>query len=93
MQSKDLFESILLLKKPEELERFFIDIMTPAEIKAVKERWRVCQLLANNQLSYREIHQITGASLTTIGRVARFLRQEKHHGYKIILDKINNKDN
>ena len=89
MKNKDLYESILLLEKPEELERFFVDIMTPAEIKAIKERWRVCQLLAHNQLSYREIHQITGASLTTIGRVARFLREEKNHGYKAILDKIN----
>ena len=54
----------------------------------MEERWKVCQLLSDGELSYREIHKITDASLTTIGRVARFLREEPHGGYRNILEKM-----
>ena len=84
----DLSEALLLLSNKEEVHNFLKDLCTPQEINALQERWKVCQILANGDLSYREIHQITGASLTTIGRVARFLKTEPYHGYKTILRKI-----
>ena len=84
----DLYKAILLLNKKDEVENFFADLCTPKEIRALKERWRVCQLLAKEEFSYREISKITGASLTTIGRVARFLQEEDHGGYRDILNKI-----
>ena len=87
----DLFEAIVNLKNTDEALRFFKDLCTPQEINALKERWRVCQLLNRGDLSYREIHQITGASLTTIGRVARFLKDEPHHGYKTMLTRMKRK--
>jgi uncharacterized protein YerC len=42
-------------------------------LQALKDRWAVAELLAEGRLSYREIHEETGVSVTTIGRVARFL--------------------
>ena len=36
------------------------------------DRWAVVDYL-NRGLPYREIHRLTGVSVTTIGRVARFL--------------------
>ncbi len=84
----DLSEALLLLSNKEEVHNFLKDLCTPQEINALQERWKVCQILADGDLSYREIHQITGASLTTIGRVARFLKTEPYHGYKKILHKI-----
>jgi len=86
---KDLYSSILKLKSVEECRNFFRDLCTPAEIKAMQERWKVCNILAKENLSYREINKKTGISLTTIGRVARFLHQEEHQGYKLILDRNN----
>lgn len=83
-----LFDALLMLKTYDELKNFVTDLCTPQEIKTLKERWRVCQLLERGDLSYREIHQITGASLTTIGRVARFLKDEHNQGYRSLLDKI-----
>ena len=71
-----------------DIEKFLIDLCTRSELRAMKERWKVCQLLNNQDLSYREIHKITGASLTTVGRVARFLREEPHGGYRNALNKI-----
>ena len=89
---QELFEALLLLKNTEELNRFFKDLCTPQEIKAISERWKVCKLLNENRLSYREIHSTTGASLATISRVARFLKNEPNCGYKLILNRISNKE-
>jgi uncharacterized protein YerC len=36
------------------------------------DRWAVVEYLQQH-LPYREIHRITGVSVTTIGRVARYL--------------------
>ena len=84
----ELYEAILLLKNVEEVERFFKDLCTPQELIALAERWRVCQLLATREFSYREISQQTGVSLATITRVARFLKDEPHHGYQAVLKNI-----
>lgn len=83
-----LNDALLLLTNQNEVEKFLKDLCTPQEIEALQERWRVCQLLDQNDLSYRDIHEITGASLTTISRVARFLKNETNQGYRTILDKI-----
>ena len=61
------------------------DLCTPAEIRVLAERWHVARLLHETALSYREIHEATGVSTTTIVRVARFLKQEPHGGYRAAL--------
>lgn len=83
-----LCDALLLLENREEAYLFLKDLCTPQELNALSERWRVCQLLADGELSYRDIHKVTGASLTTIGRVARFLKDEPYHGYRIILNRL-----
>lgn len=84
----ELYEALLLISNRDEMARFMKDLCTPQEISAFAERWRVCKLLAEKDLSYRDIHQQTGASLATITRVARFLRTEPHQGYTAVLQKI-----
>lgn len=88
----DVFDAILLLKNRDECARFFKDLCTPQEVSALKERWRVCQLLDEEKLSYRQIHEETGTSLATIGRVARFLREEAYGGYRLILKRFHKGD-
>ena len=85
---EELLEALLMLKTKNELERFIRDLCTPQEISALAERWRVCRLLAEGTLTYRDINQKTGASLATITRIARFLRTESHQGYAHVLKKI-----
>jgi len=68
-------------------EAFLKDICTPQEIKSLKERWKIAQHLHCDNLSYREIQEKTGSSLTTISRVARFLREENNQGYLKLLEK------
>ena len=83
-----LYQAILRLKTVEECESFFHDLCTPAELSAMSERFRVAELLDQKALSYREIHDKTGVSLATIGRVARFLTQEAYQGYRLVLDRL-----
>ena len=87
-EQTSLYEALLQLKSIDECEAFFKDLCTPAEIKAMKERWLVAQLLDEGQLSYRQIHEETGVSIATITRVARFLLHENNAGYKVMLHRL-----
>lgn len=82
----DLAKALCSLGNAAEMERFLIDLCTPAELRALSERWHVAQLLNDGSLSYRDINAQTGVSTTTIGRVARFLKDEPHGGYRSVLD-------
>jgi TrpR-related protein YerC/YecD len=67
-----LFRAVISLDDVAECRNFFKDLCTPAELQALVDRWQVVQLL-QQELPYRRIHDLTGVSVTTIGRVARFL--------------------
>ena len=85
---KDLAKALTSVKTAEEMERFLVDLCTPAELRALAERWHVAQMLDAGEQSYREINALTGVSTTTIGRVARFLKDEPHQGYRAVLDRM-----
>lgn len=87
---RDLCEVVKFLDNPDEVFLFLKDICTPLELDSLAERWQICKFL-DSGLSYREINKKLGASLTTIGRVARFLNNEPYHGYRIALEKLKNK--
>ena len=72
----------------EETRRFLLDLTTPGELSALGERWKVARLLDEGVSSYREISAETGVSTTTVTRVARFLSQEPHQGYRKVLDRL-----
>jgi len=88
---EELCEAFLQLKDPQECKSFLIDLCTPAEIKALSERWVIARMLDEGNASYRDISATTGASTTTVGRVARFLEKEPFHGYRLILDRMKKK--
>jgi len=81
-----LFTALLNLKSVPELRAFFQDLCTPAELQAMKDRWAVVERLGED-MTYREIHDETGVSVTTIGRVARCLL-DGAGGYRIALDRL-----
>jgi len=82
-----LYDAFLSLKTRAEMEAFLSDLCTPAEIRAFSERWAVARLLDQKSKSYREIAIEAGASPTTVVRVARFLREMPHQGYRLVLDR------
>lgn len=83
-----LFDAFSALGSGEEAARFLKDLATPGELAAFAERWKIARLLDEGRMSYREIAAAAGASTTTVGRVARFLREERHQGYRLILDRF-----
>jgi TrpR-related protein YerC/YecD len=84
----DLYAALLTPGSVDEMARLLTDLCTPAEVRTLAERWHVARLLDATDLSYRDIHDATGVSTTTIVRVARFLRQEPHQGYRSAIDKL-----
>lgn len=83
----DLAEALAGLEDTNEARAFLVDLCTPTELRALSERWHVAQILETEDKSYRDIQAETGVSTTTIGRVARFLREEPHGGYRAVLAK------
>jgi TrpR-related protein YerC/YecD len=90
---EDLCVALLENRSVDEMITFLRDLCTPAEIRDMVDRWHVCRLLHRGNLSYREIRSATGLSLSTIGRVSRFLRDEGGNGYTLILERIKEKEN
>ena len=88
---KELAEAFLLLRSADEARRFLYDICTPKEIADLSDRWLVARMLDEGKHSYRDIHALTGVSLTTIGRVARFLQHENFKGYQTLLERMKSK--
>jgi len=82
----ELYKAVLALASTEECRDFFTDLCTPAELQAMKDRWVVVELLGQKK-TYREIHDLTGVSITTIGRVARCLTNGAG-GYAAVLERI-----
>ena len=81
LSERSLFADVLTLKSVDEARAFFRDLCTPAELQAMADRWAVVEWLQKG-LPYREIHRITGVSVTTIGRVARCLA-DGNGGYQV----------
>ena len=80
-----LFEALMSLRDTSECRNFLKDLCTPAELQALVDRWQVVELLEKD-LPYRKIHDLTGVSVTTIGRVARFLA-DGFGGYRVALER------
>lgn len=83
---KALARALAALDKPQEVQAFLRDLCTPAELEAMADRWRVVPLLRKG-VPYREIYDLTGVSVTTIGRVARSL-EHGTGGYATAIERI-----
>ena len=81
-----LIQALLSLRSPGEVRAFLEDLCTPSELEAIADRWRVVPLLVD-EVPYREIHDRTGVSVTTIGRVARCLELGAG-GYRLAAERL-----
>ena len=81
-----LFRAILLLKNEKEGYSFFEDLATINEVKELSQRLEVARML-NDDSTYEEIANKTGASSATISRVKRCLNYGAD-GYKLILGRM-----
>lgn len=80
--SQELYRAILALKDEDECRRFFKDLCTIAELRAMEQRYDVAVLLEQGMV-YSDILERTGASSATISRVNRALNYGED-GYKAV---------
>ena len=85
-----LFKAVLELQNIDECYKFFEDIATITELKAISQRIQVAKMLKEKKV-YTEIAEATGASTATISRVNKCLNYGQG-GYNIVLDRINTKN-
>lgn len=84
-----LFSAVLELKTMEECYKFFEDLCTVQELKALAQRIQVAKMLSENKV-YSDIVAETGASTATISRVNRSL----HYGcdgYEVVFQRLKEK--
>jgi TrpR-related protein YerC/YecD len=68
----DMYEAILTLETVDECMRFFDDLCSVTELRAMEQRYHVAVLLNQGHI-YNSILEQTGASSATISRVNRSL--------------------
>ena len=71
--SMALYEQIVKLQDVDSCYRFFQDLCSITELRAIEQRFDVAKLLYEGKV-YTEIVEITGASSATISRVNRALK-------------------
>lgn len=81
-----LYQAILTLRDLDECKKFFSDLCTVAELRAMEQRFEVAMLLSDGMI-YNDILERTGASSATISRVNRSL-QYGADGYQTVLPRI-----
>lgn len=67
-----LCKALAVCKTPEEVANFLRDVGTLSELLAWSERFKVARQLSEGR-TYRKVAEETGASTTTVTRVAGFL--------------------
>lgn len=81
---RGLVSAMLSCKSETDMENLLRDVATLSELQALSERLEVARLLARG-LSYRQVAAQTGASTTTVTRVAHFL-ENGEGGYRKVLN-------
>ena len=81
-----LYEAILSLKDLDECKKFFQDLCTVSELRAMVQRFEVALLLSEGMI-YNDILERTGASSATISRVNRSLHYGAN-GYQDVLPRV-----
>jgi TrpR-related protein YerC/YecD len=83
--TRELCEAVTGLETVEEAERFLRDLCTISELEAMAHRWQAARLV-DEGLPYHEVARRTGASTTTVTRVAYWLRHGEG-GYRAAIDR------
>ncbi len=82
----ELFTGVLTLHDVDDCYRFFDDLCTVSELKAMSQRFQVAKMLAQG-LRYEDIEKSTGASSATISRVKRFVEYGSG-GYGLVNERL-----
>lgn len=85
----EMYEAILTLETVDECIKFFDDLCSVTELRAMEQRYQVAMLLNQGHI-YNSILEQTGASSATISRVNRSLMYGAD-GYEIAFKRLADK--
>lgn len=85
-RNMEMYEAILTLETVEECIKFFDDLCSVTELRAMEQRYHVAMLLNQGHI-YNSILEQTGASSATISRVNRSLMYGAD-GYEIAFKRL-----
>ena len=80
---QQLLDVILAMKDKDDLERFFEDILTPAELADLSLRWKLLKEL-HGGMTQRKIAEKYGISLCKITRGSKILKKEGSVTLKVL---------
>lgn len=80
-----LYEIINSLKNVEEVKIFIKDILTKSELRMIKRRWHIANLLFEG-LDIREVAYRAETSTATVSKIKRIL-EEGYGGLKLAIEK------
>ena len=86
----EMYEAILTLKTLDECVRFFDDLCSVTELRAIEQRYQVARMLSKGHV-YSAILEQTGASSATVSRVNRSL-QYGADGYEVVFKRLDEKN-
>ncbi len=87
-RNDDLYKAIMKLRDLDECKKFFDDLCSVSELRAMEQRFQVAELLHRGMI-YNDILEATGASSATISRVNRSLRYG-NDGYEAVFSRMEN---
>jgi TrpR family transcriptional regulator, trp operon repressor len=85
----DLLKAVLSLNSIEDLNRFFEDIFTPAELEDISLRWKLVKDL-HQGMTQRKISEKYGISLCKITRGSKLLKNKNSLVLKILKSQCSN---
>ncbi len=80
---KELLEVVLSIREKDELESFFTDIFTPAELDDISLRWKLLKEL-HGGMTQRKIAEKYGISLCKITRGSKVLKNKDSVVLKVL---------
>ena len=80
---QELLKVVLSIQKQDELENFFTDIFTPAELEDISLRWKLLKDL-HNGMTQRKIAEKYGISLCKITRGSKILKDKQSMVLKVL---------
>ena len=86
----EMYEAILTLRTLDECVRFFDDLCSITELRAIEQRYQVARMLNEGHV-YSTILEQTGASSATVSRVNRSL-QYGADGYEVVFKRLDEKN-
>ena len=86
----EMYEAILTLETVDECVRFFDDLCSVTELRAIEQRYQVARMLNEGHI-YSTILEETGASSATISRVNRSLHYGLD-GYEVVFNRMAEKN-